>query len=161
MPFPLSVWWVKYSISIWFNFFLTPNKSMSLSACVCVCSVAQSCPTLCDSMDCSRPGSSVHWVFQAILVWVAISFFRGSSWPRDQTHISCINRQILYHWATWETLFLHITDKLYLLFFHSLLSSTHIRWLFFLMTKSSYHTKNDNLSLHLPFYSEPYLYFVP
>ena len=134
---------------------------MSLSAFVCVCSVAQSCLTLCDSMDCSWPGSSVHWVFQAILVWVAISFFRGSSWPRDQTHISCFNRQILHHWATWETLFLHITDKLYLLFFHLLLSSTHIMWLFFLMTKSSYHTKNDNLSLHLSFYSEPYLYFVP
>ena len=42
--------------------------------------VAQSCPTLCEPMDCSLPGSSVHGTFQArILEWVAISFFRGSS----------------------------------------------------------------------------------
>ena len=40
--------------------------------------VAQSCPTLCDPMDCSPPGSSVHGIFQArILEWVAISFSRG------------------------------------------------------------------------------------
>ena len=48
--------------------------------------VAQSCPTLCDPMDCSPPGSSVHGVFQArILEWVAISFSRGSSQPRSPT----------------------------------------------------------------------------
>jgi len=42
-------------------------------------------------MDCSSPGSSVHGISQArILEWVAISFSRGSSQPRDQTHISCI-----------------------------------------------------------------------
>ena len=42
--------------------------------------VAQSCLTLCDPMDCSLPGSSVHGIFQArILGWVAISFSRGSS----------------------------------------------------------------------------------
>ena len=47
------------------------------------------CPTLCD-MDCSPPGSSVHEIFQArILEWVAISFSRGSSQPRDQTQVSC------------------------------------------------------------------------
>ena len=52
---------------------------------------AQSCPTLCDPMDCSPPGSSVHGVSQArILEWVAISFSRGSSWFRDQTCVSCI-----------------------------------------------------------------------
>ena len=56
------------------------------------CSVlaAQSCPTLCDPMDCSPPGSSVHGIFQArLLEWVAISFSRGSSWPRDGTWGSC------------------------------------------------------------------------
>ena len=53
--------------------------------------VAQSCPTLCDPMDCSLPGSSVHGIFQArILEWVAISFSRGSSQPRDQTRVSLI-----------------------------------------------------------------------
>ena len=53
--------------------------------------VAQSCLTLCDPMDCSLPGSSVHGIFQAkILEWVAISFFRGSSQPRDWTRVSHI-----------------------------------------------------------------------
>ena len=51
--------------------------------------VAQSCPTLCDPMDCSLPGSSVHGIFQArVLEWVAISFSRGSSPPRDRTRNS-------------------------------------------------------------------------
>ena len=48
--------------------------------------VIQSCPTLCDLMDCSPPGPSVHRIFQTrILEWVSISFSRGSSWPRDRT----------------------------------------------------------------------------
>ena len=75
--------------------------------CVHVC--AQSCLTLCDPTDCSPPGSSVHGILQArILEWVAISFSRGSSQLRDQTHIffvSCIDRQILYPCAIWETLY--------------------------------------------------------
>ena len=54
-------------------------------------------------MDCSPPDSSVHGISQArILEWVAISFSRGSSWPRDQTWVSCIGRQILYCQATRE-----------------------------------------------------------
>ena len=54
-------------------------------------SFAQSCQTLCDSMDCSIPGSSVHGIFQAIgLEWIAISFSRGSSQPRDRTLVSRI-----------------------------------------------------------------------
>ena len=53
--------------------------------------VSQSCPTLCDPMDCSSPGLSVHGILQArILEWVAIPFRRGSSRPRDQTQVSCI-----------------------------------------------------------------------
>ena len=53
--------------------------------------VAQSCPTLWDPVDCSPPGSSVHGIFQAReLEWVAISFSRGSSRPRDQTQVSLI-----------------------------------------------------------------------
>ena len=48
-------------------------------------------------MDCSPPGSSVHGISQAkILEWVAISSSRGSSQPRDWTHVSCTGRQILY-----------------------------------------------------------------
>ena len=55
------------------------------------CSVAQSCLTLCDPVDYSPPGSSAHRISQArILEWVAISFSRGSSQPRDQTEVSSI-----------------------------------------------------------------------
>ena len=51
------------------------------------------CLTVCNLMDYSPPGYSVHGISQArILEWVAISFSRGSSWPRDQTHFSCIFR---------------------------------------------------------------------
>ena len=60
---------------------------------------ARSYPTLCNSMDCSLSGSSVHGISQArILEWVAISYSRGSSWPRDKTcifYVSCIGRWIL------------------------------------------------------------------
>ena len=53
--------------------------------------VAQSCLTLCDPIDCSPPGSSVHGILQPrILEWVTISFSWGSSWPRDWTQVSCI-----------------------------------------------------------------------
>ena len=54
-------------------------------------------------VDCSPPGSTVHGILQArILEWVAVSFSRGSSWPRDRTLVSWIDRRILYHWATRE-----------------------------------------------------------
>ena len=53
--------------------------------------VAQSCPTLCDPVGYSLPGSSVHGVLQArILEWVAIPLSKGSSRPRDRTQVSCI-----------------------------------------------------------------------
>ena len=76
-----------------------PGKSMrghnSLKVKVLV---AQWCLTFCDPMDCSPPGSSVHGSLQArILEWVAISFSRGSSQPRDQTKVSCIAGRFLYH----------------------------------------------------------------
>ena len=59
--------------------------------------VAQSCPTLCDPMDCSLPGFSVHGIFQArILEWIAIPISKGTSQPRDQTLVSCIAGKILY-----------------------------------------------------------------
>ena len=68
-----------------------------------MCSVAQSRPILCDPRDCIPPVSSMHGILQAtILEWVVISFPRGSSWLRDRTCVSCIGKQILYHWATWE-----------------------------------------------------------
>ena len=73
-------------------------KYMFLFSCCCSW-VTKSCLTLCDPMDYSPPGSSVHGI---ILEWVAISYSRGSYPPRDQTHISCIARRILYHWAIEE-----------------------------------------------------------
>ena len=58
-----------------------------------------------DPMDCSPPGSPVHGISQPrALEWVAISSSRVSSQSRDQTYISCIGRQVLYHWDTWEVL---------------------------------------------------------
>ena len=67
------------------------GRNSNLNAfCVCVCSVMQSCLTVCDPMVCGPPDSSVYGIFQArILEWVAISYSRGSSPPRDQTHVSC------------------------------------------------------------------------
>ena len=62
--------------------------------------VTQSCPTLCDPMDCSPPGSLVHGIFQAwILEWLAISFSRGSSWTRDRTQVSHIVGRRFTVWA--------------------------------------------------------------
>ena len=84
---------------------LTPHIASKPDMCVCVHTlVTQSYLTLCNTMDCSPPGSTLCGIFQArILKWVAISSSRGSSQPRDQTHMSCIScmdRWILYHCAT-------------------------------------------------------------
>ena len=65
--------------------------------------VAQSCPTLCDPVDCSLPGFSVYGILQArILEWVTISFSRGSSRPRDRTRVSRIGGRRFNLWATRE-----------------------------------------------------------
>ena len=65
--------------------------------------VTQSCPTLCDPMGCSPPGSSVHGILQAwILEWVAVPLSRGSSPPRDRTRVSCIAGRFFTMWATNE-----------------------------------------------------------
>ena len=62
---------------------------------------AQSCLTLCDPMDCSLPSSSVHGILQArILEWVAISFSRESSWPRERTQVSWIVGIFFTVWVT-------------------------------------------------------------
>ena len=65
--------------------------------------VVQSYLTLCDPMDCSLPGSSVHGIFQAIVLeWIAISLSRGSSRPRDWTQVSRIVDRRFTIWATRE-----------------------------------------------------------
>ena len=56
---------------------------------ICCCLVTKSCLTLCDPMDCSSPGFSVHGICQTrILEWVALPSSRGSSWPRDQISLA-------------------------------------------------------------------------
>ena len=71
--------------------------------------VAQSCLSLCDPMDYNLPGFSVHGIFQArVLEWVAISFSRGSSWPKDQTQVSCIASRCFTLWATKETPYMFV-----------------------------------------------------
>ena len=74
--------------------------------------VTQSCPTLCDPVDCSLPGSSVHGILQArILEWVAISFSRGSSQPRIE-HASLMSPALAGRSctpnATWEAILICI-----------------------------------------------------
>ena len=67
--------------------------------------ITQSCPNLCNPMDCSLPRFSVHGIFQArIPEWVAISFSRGSSQPRDRTQVSCIVGRSFTVWATREVI---------------------------------------------------------
>ena len=83
----------------------------------------QLCLTLSDAVDHSPPGSSIHEILQArILEWVAISFSRESSRPRDRTlisYVSCIGRQILYHCTTWEAKFRLPASKYFSLKAHS------------------------------------------
>ena len=72
------------------------------------CSVAQSCPTLCNPMDCSPPGSSVHGALQGrTLEWVAMPSSRGSSRPRDRTLISCTAGGFCTHGAPCEASYTH------------------------------------------------------
>ena len=76
--------------------FSTPVSLLSISCeltlnLLCEVKVTQLCLALCDPMDCSSPGSSVHEILQArILKWVAVPFSRGSSHLRDQTWVSYI-----------------------------------------------------------------------
>ena len=75
---------------------------------------AQSCLTLCNSMDCSQPGSSVHGILQARkLKWVAIPFSGGSSRPRDWTWVSCITGRCSTIWATREAISISIHTYIY------------------------------------------------
>ena len=81
--------------------------------------VAQSCPTLCDPVDCDLLGFSVHGILEArILEWIAISFPRGSSQPRDQTQVSRIGGRRFNLWATRETSIRVFSNE----------STLHMRW---------------------------------
>ena len=100
--------------------------------------VAQSCLTLCNPMDCSLPGSSVHGIFQArILEWVAIPFSRGSSHLRDQTRVSCIAGGLyhLSHQGSPNVVYLYISSQSYGF------SSSHV-WMWELDHKEGWALKN-------------------
>ena len=122
----------------------------------CESEVTHLCPTLCDPMDCSLPGSSVHGIFQVrILEWVAIFFSRASSRPRDRTQVSCIVGRPFNLWATRESQWLLVGMCLNLLWNISLIhlftcesplhqaELTHIRhsyiyWMIQIMQRASW-----------------------
>ena len=102
-----------------------------------------SCIWLCDPMDCSLPGSSVYGIFQArILEWVAISFSRKSSQPRDWTLVS---RIVGRHFAIWATREVQGGEK-DKLFFSTFLSLPHIKLFFFKPGANDYTTKQLSLN---------------
>ena len=99
----LTSTWHKRALNAGFSHPSGQPQGPTRPLCVLRCSVVSDS---CDPMDCTPLDCPVHGISQArILEWVAISYSRGSSWPRDQTCIycgSCIGWQILYHWATRE-----------------------------------------------------------
>ena len=93
----------------------TALLNLVMCVCVCVCvwaQLPQLCPTLCNPMDHSVPGSSVHGILQArILEWVIMPSCKGSFWPGDGTHVSCVAGRFFTHWATWEAQPSYINDQ--------------------------------------------------
>ena len=91
------------------------NQKFKCKLYVCVCTqLLQSWPTLCNSMDCSLPGSFVHGILQQKLEWIAMPSSRVPSWRRDQTEVSCISCSasgLFTHRATWEACRLYIFNK--------------------------------------------------
>ena len=85
-----------------------------MCVCVCVCMYAQSHSCLTFDMGCNPPGSSVHGILQArILEWVAISFSRRSSQPRNRSQVPHIAGRFFTSRATREALtFKHMPEKL-------------------------------------------------
>jgi len=110
--------WIMRSINSWHCLELHLGKKKKVKS-----EVSQSCLTLCNPMDCNLPGSSVHGILQArVLEWVAISFSRRSSQPRDQTQVAHVAGRCFTIWATcvrflWKLLFkskLHINTVSFL-----------------------------------------------
>ena len=91
----LSLLWI-FKVTCYMVFFF-------FGICCLKSEVSQSCPTLCDPMDCSLSGFSVHGIFQArVPEWFAFSFSRGSSRPRDRTQVSRIAGRHFTLWAIRE-----------------------------------------------------------
>ena len=89
---------------VYYTYKIVINAASELSNFLLLKSESVSCSVMSNSlrpMDCSLLGSSVHGILQArILEWVANPFSRGSSWPRDQTPVSCITGGFFTIWAT-------------------------------------------------------------
>ena len=124
--------------------------------------VVQSCPTICDPMDCSSPpGSSVHRILQArILEWVVMPFSRGSSQPRDQTWASHITGRFFTIWATKEAVMYlnNLAKTVQRIFLLSLMQKTRVRggssrWWYRIFLKSPHPTDTLNLQLCVKQYS--------
>ena len=117
-----KIYWSTVDLQCYVNLFCTARwlsryiythiyicMHMYIYTHVCVCVLSRS--VVSDSLQLhglQAARLSVHGVFQErILEWVAISSSKRSSWPRDWTPVSCIGRQILYQWATWEAIHMH------------------------------------------------------
>ena len=118
----------------------------------CVC--APLCPTLCNPMDCSPPGFSIHGISQArTLEWVVISLSRRSSQLRDWTWVSCVGRQVVYHWATWEASIstIYLSIFFHILFLHKLQQDIEYSSLWKRSESESLSVVSDSLRPHGPY----------
>ena len=111
MPYSLQRVWCAACEDVFIQCFLSEMISSNPGAAAA--KLLQLCVTLCDPMDCSLPGSSVHRILKARIVeWVAVPSSRGSSLPRDQTHISYMSPAFAGKFfttsATWEALALEL-----------------------------------------------------
>ena len=108
-----------------------PKETWALLDAMCMWLVAQKCPSLCDVLDCSPAGSSVHGIFQArIMEWVAIAFSRGSSRLRDRTYIPYVSWLLDGFFTTrntWET-HMYIPIQTHNTFTHSILFPDTHSW---------------------------------
>ena len=97
------LWTPSTNFCVCVHFFVHSFKPIYLATVKVKMLIAQSGPTLCDPVDCSLPGSSVHGILQArILEWVAVFFSRISSQPRDRTWVFYTAGRFFTFWATRE-----------------------------------------------------------
>ena len=107
-----------YPLPTRITFFWIQKRNIIHSSYIVLCCAKslQSCLTLWDPIDCCPPDSSVQGSLQARLrEWLSKSSSRRSSWSGNRTHlscVSCIGRQILYQWATWEAPSYIIKEKI-------------------------------------------------
>ena len=128
-------WWLHETIPI-INLYL----SICVCVCVCVCPHVQLLWLFCDPMDCSSPGSSVHGSLQQEY-WSGLPCPPPGDLPDpDQTQVSCTDKQILFHWATWKALssiYLSLNLSIYVSLIHLSVLLASILWR--TLTKTSSH----------------------